>query len=150
MRAFHTVLSASLYAVLLTIFVPMGAVGNPAPLWLKDAEISATLTGKTIDGRYASGRAFSERYNTDGRVQYMEDGETIGGRWSVTAGTLCTIYDNDPAGGCFRVSRVSENCFEFFFAARTEQAAPGGSTPQWTARGSVNGEPSACQDAESV
>lgn len=127
-----------------------GAIGEPAQVWLLDAEIASALAGKTIDGRYASGRAFTERYEPDGRVQYIEEGATIGGRWSVTAGTLCTIYDNDPAGGCFRVARVSANCFEFFFAARTEEAAPGGQTPQWTARGSVNGEASACQDAESV
>lgn len=134
------------------IAIPMAATADPSPVWLSNAEIEAALSGKTIDGRYASGRAFSERYASDGRVQYMEAGATIGGRWSVTSGTLCTIYDNDPAGGCFRVSRVSENCFEFFFAARTEEAvrAPNGGPPLWTARGSVNGEASACHDAESV
>lgn len=134
----------------ITGFLP--ALAEPSPVWLSNAEIEAALSGKTIDGRYASGRAFSERYAPDGRVQYMEAGATIGGHWSVTSGTLCTIYDNDPAGGCFRVSRVSENCFEFFFAARTEEAAraPNGGPPLWTARGSVNGEASACHDAESV
>lgn len=150
MRRFKALLLTGATAGLLTAASSFGAAGEPATIWLQDAEIASALTGKTIDGRYASGRAFYERYDRDGRVQYMEDGATIGGRWSVTAGTLCTIYDNDPAGGCFRVARVSANCFEFFFAARTEEAAPGGDKPQWTARGSVNGEASACQDTESV
>lgn len=149
MRRYLTTFRSGLVAALTTV-IPFGAIAETPPVWLQDAEIASALTGKTIDGRYASGRSFSERYNTDGRVQYMEDGASIGGRWSVTAGTLCTIYDADPAGGCFRVARVSANCFEFFFATRTEEAAPGGPTPQWTARGSVNGEASACQDAESV
>jgi len=142
--------STFIVACAMATFMPAVAIGESEPVWLQDAEIASALAGKTIDGRYASGRAFSERYDRDGRLQYMEDGATIGGRWSVTAGTLCTIYDADPAGGCFRVARVSANCFEFFFAARTEEAAPGGATPQWTARGSVNGEASACQDVESV
>lgn len=146
MRHHHIFVVTSLLAAA----VPAGAFGQSEPVWLQDAEIASALAGKTIDGRYASGRAFTERYNHDGRLQYMEEGATIGGRWSVTAGTLCTIYDADPAGGCFRVARVSANCFEFFFASRTEEAAPGGQTPQWTARGSVNGEASACEDAESV
>lgn len=136
---------------IIAVIAPAGAGDSPSP-WLAESEIAAALSGKTIEGRYASGRAFTERYESDGRVQYMEGGATIGGRWSITSGTLCTIYDADPAGGCFRVSRVSENCFEFYFAARTEDATPGpqGSKPIWTARGSINGGASACQDGAAV
>lgn len=122
------------------------------PLWLKGDAISRALDGKTIEGRYASGRAFTERYLNGGRVEYIERGQTIGGHWSVTSGTLCTIYDTDPTGGCFRVAKVGANCFEFYFVTRTEEAAPGpeGASPKWTARGSVSGEPVACQDAANV
>ncbi len=123
-----------------------------SPTWLHDSDIQSALAGKTIEGRYATGKAFTERYLPNGRIEYIEGGATIGGHWSVTAGTLCTIYDTDPAGGCFRVTRASANCFEFYFASRTEEAAPGtlGSTPAWTARGSVSGEASACQDGANV
>lgn len=150
MHHFRAILPICSIAGLVVATSSFGVIAESAPVWLRDAEITAALAGKTIDGRYASGRGFTEHYDPDGRVQYMEEGATIGGRWSVTAGTLCTIYDTDPAGGCFRVARVSANCFEFFFATRTEEAAPGGETPQWTARGSVTGEASACQDSESV
>ena len=121
-------------------------------IWLQGADISTALTGKTLEGRYGNGRAFTERYLSDGRIEYFENGSQMGGHWSITAGTLCTIYDTDPTGGCFRVSRAGANCFEFYFAARSEEAAPGpdDSKPTWTARGSVSGEPSACQDGANV
>jgi hypothetical protein len=136
----------------LVMTTTVASAAGDAGVWLPDADIAAALGGKTIEGRYANGRAFTERYLTDGRVEYMENGQAMGGHWTVTAGTLCTIYDSDPAGGCFRVSRTSANCFEFYFAARTEEAAPGpdGSPPQWTARGSVSGDSAACQDGASV
>lgn len=127
------------------------ARGGTTP-WLADSDIQSTLAGKTIEGRYADGKAFTESYLPDGRIEYLDGGKKIGGHWSVTAGTLCTIYDVDPTGGCYRVTRVGPNCFEFYFASRTEIAAPGpeGSTPSWTARGSVSGERAACQDNASV
>jgi hypothetical protein len=140
----------SMFALLLTASAAV-ASESPAP-WLPGRDIAEAIAGKTLEGRYANGRAFTERYLSDGRIEYIEQGLTIGGHWSVTAGTLCTIYDTDPAGGCFRVSKVGANCFEFYFAARTEAAAPGpdGSTPKWTARGSVSGEAAACQDGANV
>jgi hypothetical protein len=127
------------------------ALSEPMP-WLPDSDIQSTLAGKTIEGRYADGKAFTESYLPDGRIEYLEGGKKIGGHWSVTAGTLCTIYDVDPTGGCYRITRVGPNCFEFYFASRTEIAAPGpeGSTPSWTARASVSGERAACQDNANV
>ena len=140
------------WAVLLALSAPAALAADAAALWLPSEGIARALTGKTIEGRYANGRAFTERYLADGHLEYLEDGETIGGHWSVTAGTLCTIYDTDPTGGCFRVTKAGANCFEFYFAARTEAAAPGpeGSVPAWTARGSVSGEPEACHDGANV
>ena len=130
----------------------IGAVVAGDGLWLQDGDIQSALGGKTIEGRYATGRPFTERYLDGGRVEYFEGGRTMGGHWSVTAGTLCTIYDTDPAGGCFRVARVAKNCFEFYFVSRTEDAAPGpeGSTPSWSARGSVSGLSTACEDNANV
>jgi hypothetical protein len=141
----------SLAVLALTAVAQARGEGVPTA-WLTGTEISNAIAGKTLEGRYANGRAFTERYGPDGRVEYFDDGRTIGGRWSVTVGTLCTIYDNDPAGGCFRVSRVSENCFEFYFASRTEETAPGpdDARPHWTALGSVRGEASTCQEGASA
>jgi hypothetical protein len=132
--------------------VPVWAVQSRLE-WLSGPDIMAQFKGATIDGRYASGKAFTERYATDGRLSYTEPGLTLGGHWSVTEGTLCTIYDYDATGGCYRVVRVDTNCYEFYFVSRTEAAAPGppnGGKPSWTARGALQGKPSACRDTPSV
>lgn len=139
--------------VLTLAFAAAPAIANGTDgQWLAGEAIVAALAGKTIEGRYANGRSFIEHYQADGSVEYIEGAQSIGGHWSVTAGTLCTIYDTDPTGGCFRVSRVGANCFEFYFTARSEAAAPGpeGSKPTWTARGSVPGEGARCGDGADV
>jgi hypothetical protein len=120
--------------------------------WLENAEIRRAFDGATIEGRYASGKHFIEHYNRNGSLRYDEAGLMLGGHWSVTQGTLCTIYDEQETGGCYRVMRVDENCYEFYFVSRTEEAAPGPSDgkPRWTARGSVQGKASACRDEPSV
>jgi len=137
--------------VALVAGAPLDAV--PAmPVWLSGSEIAAQFSGHTIDGRYASGKAFTEQYGADGGVFYTEPGVGLRGHWSVTEGTLCTIYDGDTSGGCYRVARVDINCYEFYFVARTEAAAPGppDGKPAWTARGALQGKPSACHDEPSV
>lgn len=114
--------------------------------WLNGAQIEKALAGRTIDGMYATGRRFTERYIDGGALEYMEDGVLLKGRWSVTAGTLCTIYDTDPTGGCFRVLSSGSNCYEFYFVARDEDQARAlkDDAPSWTARGAVEGPPEAC------
>lgn len=130
---------------------PLAAVPSQ-PVWLDGGEILNRFSDQTIDGRYASGKAFTERYAADGRVTYREPGMSLAGRWSVTEGTLCTIYDGDASGGCYRVARVDSNCYEFYFVSRTEAAAPGPADgkPAWTARGALQGQASSCHDQPSV
>ena len=120
--------------------------------WLTASEIEQTLKGHTLEGMYVSGRRFTERYLESGAVEYIETGVITRGHWSVTEGTLCTIYDNDPTGGCFRVAASGKNCLEFYFVARSEEAAPcpPGVKPSWTARGAVDGEAEACKDGANV
>ncbi len=119
--------------------------------WLDGEEITAHFKGTEIDGHYASGRTFSERYGRDGRLEYRERDRHTRGRWSVEAGAFCTIYDQDPTGGCYRVRRVGGNCFEFYFVARTEeQARRDPNAPSWTARGWINTLPATCADGASV
>jgi len=152
MRLRHSVLLAGLVATAAHVSTgPLGAVPS-RPQWLDDGEILNQFKNGTIDGRYVSGKAFTERYAADGRVTYQEPGMTLGGHWSVIEGTLCTIYDGDASGGCYRVVRVGSNCYEFYFVSRTEEAAPGPSDgkPAWTARGALQGQASSCNDQPSV
>lgn len=146
MRSIRT-LAGILIAVALTV-VPAISGFAAAPEWLDADQIAKVLAGRTLDGVYASGRRFSERYLEGGALEYSENGHTLRGHWSITEGTLCTIYDTDPTGGCFRVAPVGGNCFEFYFVSRSEEQAPGPPdvAPHWTARGAVEGTPDACPD----
>lgn len=119
--------------------------------WLNDGELQR-FSNATIDGRYVNGKPFTEHYGSSGRLNYVERGMTLGGHWSIIQGALCTIYDFDETGGCYRVMRVDTNCYEFYFVSRTEEAvpAPEGGKPRWTARGAIQGQPSACKDEPSV
>lgn len=132
------------------LLMPAAAVAQMP--WLSGAQIEKALAGRTIDGMYASGRRFSESYLEGGALEYLEDGVRLKGRWSVTAGTLCTIYDTDPTGGCFRVLSSGSNCYEFYFVARDEEQArsPKQGEPSWTARGAIEGSPEACPDDANV
>lgn len=126
------------------------AEGN-AGSWMSDSDLSRQFGGVEIDGHYASGRTFSEAYRADGRLEYRERDRQTRGRWSVEAGSFCTIYDADASGGCYRVKRVGRNCFEFYFVARTEmQARQDPNRPSWTARGWVKSEAATCADGASV
>ncbi len=142
-RAINIVLAA------IAVLAPVQARAGD---WLSNAEIEKALKGQTLEGMYATGRRFTERYYTDGRLDYSEDGLSMKGRWSATADTLCTIYDNNPSGGCYRVAPSGKNCLEFYFVSRDEAAAPGppDKKPDWTARGMVGGNVEACPEISNV
>ena len=119
--------------------------------WMSNEEIQKTFSGVTVEGRYGNGRPFTESYEESGRLSYNDTNRTSEGNWSIQTGTLCTIYDTDPSGGCFRVKKVGGNCFEFFFVARTvDKAHSDPVRPSWTARGSVAGQPGKCADEQTV
>ena len=124
---------------------------DPLTGWMADSDLQRVFSGAEVDGEYRSGRTFTESYKVGGRVLYSEGPEEMGGRWSVTAGSFCTIYDDDPSGGCYRVRQESLNCFEFYFVARTEERAkddPG--PPSWTARVWLRGKPATCGEKVGV
>ena len=134
--------------LVLTLALSNLAAAAAAKNWLSATEIESGLGGKTLEGMYVTGRRFTERYLPGGQLEYVESGVVMTGHWSVTAGTLCTIYDTDPSGGCYRVARSGSNCFEFYFVSRSEETAPGpmGVKPDWTARGAVDGQADACKE----
>lgn len=142
------VLSATLFMVLASMISAAVAAEEP---WMNEVDMTAAFSGVTLEGKYGSGRPFSEIYRKDGSLEYREAATVIGGRWSVEAGAFCTIYDNDPSGGCYRVKKVAGNCYEFYFVARTQQQAQSDpKRPSWTARGSVVGKPGICSEQHNV
>ncbi len=127
----------------------LAEAGEP---WMDEAAMTAAFAGKTLQGNYASGKTFSEIYKADGAIEYHEKGVEFHGHWSLQAGTFCTIYHGDPKGGCYSVRQVSENCYEFYFVARTEAEAAAGDPkrPLWTARAAVSDRDATCTDRPSV
>ena len=135
---------------MITLALAGHALAQTEAPWLAEAEIRAELAGRTIDGKYPDGDAFTETYEAGGRVHYEEGEHSTAGRWSITEGTLCTIYDNDPTGGCFRVLKTGSNCFEFYFVARNEYQASSPRKPDWAARGWIKGKAPTCAESDNV
>lgn len=120
--------------------------------WMVDEELRATFSGVAVDGHYVDGRRFSEQYEIDMGLVYSEGPRETTGHWSVISGSFCTIYDGDPTGGCFKVARSGENCFEFYFIARTEEQVRRrkDGKPGWTARAWIKGRPDTCREEPMV
>lgn len=120
--------------------------------WMDEGSIRSAFAGKSIQGHYASGKAFTESYLAGGGIEYREKGIEYRGHWSLQAGSFCTIYHSDPTGGCYQVRQVSENCYEFYFVTRTEvQAAEKDlGRPAWTARAAVSDRDATCNEKPSV
>lgn len=140
--------TAAALALLATLAAapPTGAVEK----WMTEDELRTAFSAKTLDGHYRDKRTFSETYRADGSLRYRDEMRASNGHWSVTAGTFCTIYDEDPTGGCFRVHREGVNCYEFYYVARTEEQAKEPGTPSWTARAWLASEKSTCVDGANV
>ncbi len=135
------------------ILAPIAMAASPGRAldtgnWMDAAGLTSTFKDKALEGEYASGRTFKETYRGDGGLRYQDDMRESGGHWSVSQGTFCTIYDDDPAGGCFRVQQIGANCFEFYFVARTEDKTPGppDRDPSWTARAWISDRESTCKE----
>ena len=141
-------LTATVFGLFLIAAVEAPAASQS---WLTDAELKSAFSGRSISGEYKDNSAFHEAYASDGAVAYRDGRRTSAGHWSIRAGSLCTIYDADLRGGCFRVLRAGENCFEFHFVARTESEAESGQRkPDWTAHGWYPGHARTCAGAKSV
>jgi hypothetical protein len=142
----------SLTAVFTALLIAVAPVKRLPGDWLDETELKAAFAGITVDGEYPNKRSFHEIYHADGSVAYEDDGRTSGGHWSIKAGSFCTIYDDDPLGGCFRVQKAGPNCYEFYFIARTEENAEKDPSdkPSWTARAWHADAPAACHDKADV
>jgi hypothetical protein len=119
--------------------------------WMNEQELQKTFAGQRVEGEYKGGSRFQESYSDGGLVSYEDENRESGGKWSIQAGTFCTIYDDDTQGGCYRVRRSGDNCYEFYFVARTEdEARKEPRDPSWTARAWFSSKPATCVDGESV
>lgn len=146
-RIVAILVAGSTAAAALPVLAEDGALDLPTFAWMSDSDLKSVFDGKSVEGEYPGGTTFKEQYETGGALAYQDDIRHSGGHWSIQAGSFCTIYDDDPSGGCFRVRKAGKNCYEFFFIARTEDKARDGEkkTPSWTARAWLDTEESTCK-----
>ncbi len=122
------------------------------PLALQGPQIIAMLEGKTLKGVYADGTPVRETYAVGGKIpDYLDSRQSATGTWSVVNNQLCTFYDGEMAGGCFRVEKIGGNCFDYFaIASSVEEALTPTEKPRYTARAHIDGLPDTCPDELSV
>ena len=114
---------------------------------LPGAEVIALFEGHAMAGAYADGTAFREAYEQGGHISYWDPRGSVTGKWSVRNDLLCTFYDNGMSGGCFRIARLSVNCFDFYAVTTSEEEAMApGPRRDYTARGSLDNAKSTCPD----
>jgi hypothetical protein len=108
----------------LTLAAQAGPALEP---WMDEMQLQAAFSGKTVRGYYVDGRGFSESYKADGAIEYQEYGKnglSSHGYWSLRSGSFCTFYAlPELNGGCFRVRQTSQNCYDFYYVARSEVGA---------------------------
>jgi hypothetical protein len=82
--------------------------------WMSGEEIRAEFSGRNLTGIYPSTRTWSETIRADGTTDYKEGTRHWQGNWWVENREFCFNYPPPGIGGCFRVTRISANCFEIY------------------------------------
>ena len=129
------------------------------PPWMTEAAMRSAFVGKTLDGHYGNGVAWTEIYFDNGRLDYRESQRRAVGNWYFRGHVFCTFYEAPLAqpplnGGCWTAIKTSANCYEFYLAGLSPEPpyqddAPG-MAQRWNARGWRKDEPSTCMEKPSV
>jgi hypothetical protein len=110
-----------------------------SPHWMTDMDLHYVFVGREVTGAYANGVPFRETYRKSGKIEYSDTANTLAGNWEISGGKLCTKYA-EQAGGCYKITKVSANCFEYWLLA-----ADGANVEKsWIARSSQSKYPSSC------
>jgi hypothetical protein len=131
----------------------LSAGAGSSQRWMSEEAMRAAFIGKTLDGHYVGGRAWSETYSPEGRLDYRESVRKGRGYWYFRGHVFCTFYDPgfDLNGGCWTAVQASANCYEFYVAdARGSQEARPGPLHVWIARAWRKAEASTCEDRPSA
>ena len=135
------VIRVKLLAGFVALLIPLtmsGALRAKAqPRFMSQSDIRGDLIGPPMTGFYVDGKPWDETYFSDGRITYRDPENNWQGKWSFRGGGFCTFYNDRANGGCWKVLKVSENCYEFYALSRTGDPLtnPSGQSRIWVARG---------------
>lgn len=143
--------------MLLAGLTSAAATSSTSRSWMSEDAMRQAFIGRTLDGHYVGGLAWTETYLKEGRPDYRESLRSGKGSWFFRSQVFCTFYDPGQGlnGGCWRTIQTGANCYEFYdaYLARSgeedAQKSPG-PLDGWVARGWRNSEPSTCEDRPSV
>lgn len=119
--------------------------------WLTGDAIRATFAGQPVSGVYPDSRFWSEAIGADRTTDYREGGKHWRGEWWVTDREFCFAYPPPGLGGCFRVTRISANCFELYdFSSNAAKAEePPDMANLWNGRMWLSAQPTTCEERPS-
>jgi hypothetical protein len=120
--------------------------------WMAADAIRAEFSGKSLAGIYPSGVSWSEDIATDGTTDYRENQIRRPGQWWLTALEFCFSYLPPGVGGCFRVVKMSANCYEIyeFSSEFGRRDAPPRQKGAWNGRMWRTEAPTTCEEKPSV
>ena len=120
-------------------------------VWLSGDAIRGAFSGQNLGGIYPNGNLWSEAIDAGGSTDYREGAKHWLGQWWVTAREFCFSYPPPGLGGCFRVTRISVNCFELYDfsndAAKAEE--PPYLADLWNGRMWLASQPTTCEERPS-
>ena len=119
--------------------------------WLTSDAIRGTFSGKGLGGQYPNGNPWSESIFQNGTTDYREGQKRWFGQWWVKDREFCFSYPPPGLGGCFRVVRISTNCFELYeFSSVTAKAdEPPDIADLWNGRMWLASQPTTCEERPS-
>ena len=91
MKNIKRVLSATVFFLATTALSHAGAVAT-------GEQITAAISGNTVQGSMMASGAYTEFYGADGVIK----GKDYAGKWRVNADTMCFQYGQDPEA-CWQV-----------------------------------------------
>ena len=119
--------------------------------WMPGDAIRGAFSAHSLRGVYPNGNVWSEVISGSGATDYREGAKHWLGKWWVTAAEFCFAYPPPGLGGCFRVTRISVNCFELYdFSGEHGQAdEPPNLANRWNGRMWLGHLPTTCEERPS-
>ena len=142
----------ALAAVLSVIATTGRAEDDVTQHWMTADGIRTEFSGKSLAGIYPSGVTWSEDIAGDGTTDYRENRIRRPGQWWLTAREFCFRYAPPGVGGCFRVVKMSPNCYEIyeFSSEFGRRDAPPRQKGAWNGRMWRTETPTTCEEKPSV